>query len=341
MPVVPAQELVRIGSAIFSAAGAPQDIAALVAHSLVDSNLAGHDSHGVVRISQYIELIENGELLPWARPAVVRDQPAAVQVDGGWGFGQVAARFAIELAIERAKQQQLAAVAVGRCNHIGRLGEWSELAAASGTLGIVTSCYGSGPYIAAPYGGAKRLLGTNPLSLAAPIGPGERALVDVATTVVAEGKVRVARAKGAQLPPGALIDKDGRPTTEPEDFYDGGMLLPFAGHKGYGLAVMVELLSVALTGADDMDAQRPVGSLFLCIDVEAFRPAAGFQAYAEALRERMVSAPPAEGFAEVLMPGDPEERARAERQEAGIPVPDATWEAIHQAARHVGISLGA
>ncbi len=338
MPVFPADQLVQIGTRLFESAGAPADIALLVATSLVDANLAGHDSHGVVRIPQYLGQIASGELKPAERPQIVRDRGTAVLVDGCWGFGQVAARFATELAIQRAREHHLAAVSVGRCNHIGRLGEWSELAAASDVACLVTSCYGSGPYAAAPHGGAKRVLSTNPLSFAAPVDDG-RVLVDFATTVVAEGKIRVARAKGEQLPPGAIIDAAGRPTTNPEDYYAGGMLLPFAGHKGFGLAVMVELLSVAIGGADELDPQRAYGSLFLCLDTGAFRASAGYRRYAEQFRERITSAPPAQGFSEVLLPGEPEQRARRQRCQEGIPVPEATWEAIQQAARERGVRL--
>ncbi len=339
MIVVSAGELRRIGSSLFEAAGTPPDIAQLVANSLVDANLAGHDSHGVVRITQYLQQIEKGDLKAAERPVISRDFGTTAQIDGRWGFGQVAVRFATELAIERAREHRLSAVGIGCCNHIGRLGEWSELAAANGMVAIVTSCYGSGPYVAAPFGGAKRALSTNPFSFAAPTEGEGRALVDFATTVVAEGKVRVARAKGEQLAPGAILDPQGRPSTDPEDFYAGGVLLPFAGHKGYGLAVMVELLSDALTGADEMDPARAAGTLVICIDVGAIRPAEGFRAYSKKLQERMVSGPPAEGFKEVLFPGDPEQRARAQRSADGIPLPETTWEGIQAAARERGVGL--
>jgi LDH2 family malate/lactate/ureidoglycolate dehydrogenase len=339
MPTFAADRLIRIGSDLFAAAGTPRDVADLVATSLVDSNLAGHDSHGVVRIPQYLGQIQSGDVLPAERPQIRRDGPTAIQVDGRWGFGQLSARFATELAVERAKQSQMAAVAIGRCNHVGRLGEWSELAAASGLLCLVTSCYGSGPYAAAPFGGAARALSTNPLSFAAPTGDGDRALVDFATTVVAEGKIRVARAKGTQLPPGAILDSQGRPSTNPEDYYAGGVLLPFAGHKGYGLAVMVELISVALGGADGLDSKRAAGTVILCIDPGAFRPADEYLETATRFKQRLLGVPPAQGFDRVLMPGDPEQNMRRERREQGIPVPDATWEAIGAAARERGVAL--
>ncbi|MGH2370532.1 MAG: Ldh family oxidoreductase, partial [Chloroflexota bacterium] len=237
---------------IFVAAGTPEDLAAHVARHLVKANLSGHDSHGVIRIPSYLRSIEQGRLVADARPAVVRDWPATAVVDGKRGFGQVAASFALEVAIGKAATAGVGAASIRHCNHIGRLGDYSETAAERGFIALVT--YGSaGPNSghSAPFGGAARHLGTNPWSVGIPGKESAPVVVDFATTMVAEGKIQVARAKHAPLPPGCIVDKDGKPSTNAEDFYAGGMILPAGGHKGYGLSLVAALLGAGLT------AERP------------------------------------------------------------------------------------
>lgn len=337
-----AHQLTEISRAIFAAAGTPADIAELVARSLVDANLAGHDSHGVIRVPWYIELIQKGQILPAERPRVVKRGRATALVDSAWGFGQVGARQCAELAVELAREGELGLVTTYRSNHIGRLGEWAEIIASAGMIGLVTTSWSAGPFAGAPYGGAARALSTNPIAWGIPLGEGRPLFVaDYATTAVAEGKLRVARAKRAPLPPGLILDPEGRPSTDAEDFYRGGMLLPFGGHKGYALALVVELLSVALSGADATPhvTGHKNGATFLAIDPAVFRPRAEFEAAARAILDRMKAVPPAPGFEEVLVPGEPEVRSRAERERDGIPVAEATWEAIQATAHRLGVPL--
>lgn len=335
----------QVGQAIFEAAGAPPDIAQLVAESLVDANLAGHDSHGVMRIPQYLQDVKQGLVVPDARPRVERDAPSWALVDGCWAFGQVSATFAADQAIEKARRAGVAAVGLVRATHIGRLGAYSERAATSGVVAMVVAG-GFGGRGAAPYGGAATAFGTNPISFGFPAGDEPDVLVDFATTAVAAGKIRVAQAKREPLPPGCLIDREGRPTTDPEEYYRGGMLLPFGGHKGYGLAVAIELLGQCLTGADAFaeegkggPAYGRSGALFIALDAGLFRPREEYERSADAFLRRVRAVPPAPGFAEVLLPGDPERRASASRGRNGIPLPEATWEAILAAGRGVGLNL--
>lgn len=340
MLVFPSEQLVRVGSDIFRACGTPSRVAEAVARSLVDSNLAGHDSHGVIRIMQYVAGIRQGHYLVDAEPRVVSETPATAVVDGEWAFGQETAHFSMELAVRKARETKVAAVSAIRCNHIGRLGEWTELAAAQEMVGLCTvTLLGFGIGVA-PYGGASRVLATNPISVGFPRGEGRPPLIlDYATAAVAEGKVRVARDKGAQLPPGCILDSRGLPSTEPRDFYSGGMLLPFGGHKGYALSLVVELLSAALGGADlalDKDG-RASGSFYLAIDPTAHRTFEEFVTSVEQTGERVVAVPPAPGFEEVLLPGDPEQRSRAERLAHGVPLPEATWKAVISLARELGV----
>lgn len=337
MPVVDPDVLRALARSVFRAVGSPAETADLVAGSLVGANLAGHDSHGVIRVPAYVQQVRDGRLTPTATPAVVRETPTAAVVDGRWGFGQLTARRSMELAIEKARRHGIGAVAAISCNHIGRLGEWAELAAANGVVGFVSVAMQGGTLHAAPYGGAERAMSTNPLAFGIPSG-GTRlpVVVDFATTAVAEGKLRVAKAKGARLPPGCILDASGQPSTNPDDFYAGGTMLPFGGHKGYGLAVVVELLSLALTGA--LASKRgsfASGSFYLCIDPNAFGSSAAYAGAVAELLERIKSVRPAPGFNEVLLPGEPEHRSRQARQN-GIPVDDTTWQALHQTAAEVG-----
>ena len=329
--------------AIFVAAGAPDEVARRMAGSLVDSNLAGHDSHGVIRISQYVREIRDGQLDPTARPEVLREGPSWAYVDGKWGFGHEAARFSMARAVEKAADSGVAAVAAVRCNHIGRLGEWGEQAAAARMIGIACVSMGSpGSMWVTPFGGAGRALSTDPITIGAPRAEGPALLLDFATSASPEGKVRVARDKGAALPPGVAIDKDGNPTTDPNAVYAGGALLPAAGHKGYALGFMVEVLAMALSGAfePEMISERGAssGSFFLAIDPAVFGPFEHYAQAVERIAERMKSTPPAPGFEEVLLPGEPEHRTRAARA-AAVALPSATWNAIAEDARVLGVAV--
>jgi LDH2 family malate/lactate/ureidoglycolate dehydrogenase len=334
-------QLIALGADVFAALGAPDDIAHEVASSLVAANLTGHDSHGVQRIPRYAQAIRRGALKPAARPTLLLDQGVIASVGGKGGFGQLAARVATELAVARAREHHLAAVAAVDCYHMGRMGEWAEIAAAQGMLGLNLLGVNFGP-CAAPFGGRRRALGTNPLAFATP-GPDDAApalLGDFATTVVAEGKLNVARAQGLPVPAGTILDAAGTPSTNPHDFYAGGALLPAGGYKGTALALLAEVLGCALTGAEQyLSADGYNGALFICIAPDAFRPRASFDAASASVLAKARSCPPAEGCEAVLVPGDPEQRARAERAQHGIPLPDATWNELVALATALGVAV--
>lgn len=343
-----AEQLRRVSRAAFVATGAPEDIAARVAESLVDANLTGHDSHGVMRIPQYVNGIAQGEIDVRARPEVCRETAVSALVDGHWTFGQVAAGRATQVAIAKARENGVAAVGLIRAHHIGRLGEYSEMASAQGVILMVFAGGFEGGHGAAPYGGRQIAFGTNPLSFGLPAGERPDVMVDFATTAVAAGKIRVAMAKGEQLPEGMIADKEGRPTTNPADYFDGGFLLPAGGHKGYGLAVVVELLGQAFTGADTTAEgnlggpfYRRSGSLFVALNAGLFRPAEEYAQAADNVINRIKAVPPAPGFSEVMLPGEPELRARWRRACDGIAVPEATWEAIKACTAPLGVDVDA
>jgi uncharacterized oxidoreductase len=348
--IVDAQVLEAFGKDVFIALGTPEDIAAEVAGHLVRANLAGHDSHGAIRIPQYATMIAQGAIRPAGRPTVLRDQGAALLVDGGDGFGQYAMAFALEQGMSRAREQGAAVVTIRRANHIGRLGEYTERAARQGLVSEVTvGAAGPGIGGATPFGGAARFLGTNPWSLGIPT-TGEPVVVDFATTVVAEGKVRVARAKREALPPGCIVDRRGEPSTDPEDFYAGGMLLPFGGHKGYGLALAAALFGglaaigetdpsmagAAAPPAEQGQGDRLGGVFMLVVDPAAFGEPASYVATVGQVTAALKRVPSAPGVAEVLLPGEPEARSRRQRLQEGIPLPEDTWASIAQVAAQAG-----
>jgi len=336
-----------LGRRIFEAAGAPADIAEHVADHLVASNLAGHDSHGVIRISWYVEEVRDGWIRPAARPRIVDDRPATALVSGEWGFGHPAATIAVDAACERARRHGLGAAGLVRANHIGRLGTYMERAAERGLVGMMWLGGLSTGRSVVPYGASRGLYGTNPMSFAFPAGAAGTLLLDFATTAIAAGKVSVARDKGVPLPEGAVIDREGRPSTDPAAFLDGGALLPFGGHKGYALAFFAEVLGQALTGGEvaggegrDEGTFGRSGALFLALDPGLFRPAAETMATAAAFAEEIRGLPPAPGFERVMAPGDPEARSRVAR-EGAIPLPEMTWRHIVAAAESLQVPVQA
>ena len=236
MPTVPADRLLAISRRIFEAAGTPADLAEIVSDHLINANLAGHDSHGVIRIPSYVQTIKRGQLDPAARPRTVEDRGPTIRVDGNWAFGQVAARYAIDLAIARAKELGVALVGIVHANHIGRVGEYPTIAAERGVAAFVT--VGGPGRSVAPFGGRQGGLGTNPISFGFPAASHPPFLVDFATSAIAGGKVMVARARHEPLPEGILMGPDGLPSTDPNDFFRGGVMHAFGAHKGAALSLM-------------------------------------------------------------------------------------------------------
>ena len=358
MPVVAPDGLARWLARVFEAAGAPPPDAAAVADHLVTANLMGHDSHGAVRTVQYVDAIRAGRIRPGAAIAVERETAVTAVVDGNWNFGQIVAREAMALAIGKARGHGLAAVAGYRSAHIGRAGAYGEQAAAAGlaALGFVNG-HGGGVW-AAPFGGLARRLATNPLFVAAPTGdPDAPFVLDMATPVAAEGKVRVARNRGAELPPGWIVDAAGAPSTDPHDLYGGdppdsrprGALLPLggsAGHKGSGLSLAVDLLAGALGPAGTSAAGGPGGGrpaasgggngfFMIAIDPVRFGDRGRFEDTLADLLAHVRRPPVAEGFDAILTPGEPERRRMAERR-AGLPIDGETWRQLGEAAAAAG-----
>ena len=354
MIVKQAAELRRLVEEILVAAGADARNAAIVANHLVLANLSGVDLHGIWHVPSYVAGIRAGVISPTAWPEVVRQTPTSALVRGHWTFGHVAAEFAMQQAIEKAAQSGIAVVAVVEDNHTGRLGHYAEMAIAQHMISLVA--LGSEvPGTAAPYGGRERRLHTNPLAMGFPAGDEPAMMFDFATTTAAGVKIVNAFRRGQQLPPNTIIDKDGRPTTNPADFINGGALLPFGGHKGYALMVAADILgrlfsgapayadapgTHTITAADGRTTTRSSPGLTLVVlRADLFQSYEQYASRADELERNIRAVPPAPGFKEVLVPGDPELRTRLVRQRDGIPIEDDIWQSLAMAGQSLGIAV--
>lgn len=328
---------------IFIAAGANETNARVCAAHIAGANLCGVDTHGAWQVAGYVQDIRRGWLVPAAQPRVTREQPGAVLVEGGWTFGQVAAEFAVGEGLKRLDRHAVVLVGVVQCHHLGRVGHYPELAAQRGAIALVCGGgYGVGSPITVPFGGRDPIFNTNPLAYAAPARD-SRVMADFATTAGANARVRIARERGEPLPEGFAVDAEGRSTTDAEAVADGGSLLPFGGHKGYALMTLIEVLSRIVMGADDYAQEGRGGPVYghqgvcmLLLRPDVFRPAADYRAGVAELADALRAVRPAAGVAEVLAPGDPERRTRAERARDGIPMPADVWQSLLDTAAAVG-----
>lgn len=341
MQTIQSQTLTSYIQSLFQAAGAPTTHAERVANSLVSANLAGHDSHGVIRTVQYLNNIKDAMLDPVAEPAIVREMGVVTMVDGQRSFGQVAAHHAINIAIEKAKTYGTATTGLFNSGHVGRLGEWVALATNEQMIGVGYCNGGSRGGLVTPHGGRARRIGTNPLACAIPRANAAPIVIDFATSVVAEGKVRVARNGGKALDPNRILDVNGEPSIDPNDLYAGGMLLPAAEHKGYCLGLMMDFLGGILTGGGCAvlpTYQYGNGVLFTVHNIEAFRPLADFFADGEIVAQAMIETPPRAGVERVLLPGEPEQLTAKARLQQGIPIDNNTWQQLIEAGEALSIT---
>jgi LDH2 family malate/lactate/ureidoglycolate dehydrogenase len=325
---------------LLRALGTPEDLAAVVGEALVNANLTGHDSHGLIRMPAYAQTVRDGKVHPEARASVVRRQGATACVSAHRGWGQPGARLAAETAIAIAGEHGAGAVVLQESPHVGRLADYAEQIARAGHLAMMVTNAGVN---VAPFGGRDRQLGTDPIAFGIPRGDGQPPIIsDFATSVVAEGKLQVARAYGRSVAPGTIIDSDGRATEDPEDFYAGGALLPAQGYKGYGLAVAIEALGGALSGMGPAmlpDFGDGNGMFVLVLQVEAFAPLERFIAQIEQMAHSLLAAPTAPEAEVVLLPGQLELRTREQRLREGVPIPGDTWDAVLALADELGVSI--
>jgi uncharacterized oxidoreductase len=330
---------------ILRAAAVSEEETQIVRRHMIGANLVGHDSHGVILLHTYMDRIKRGHIVPGAKFEIVREGPTTARINGNWGFGQVVSERAMQLAIDKAKIYQVAAITVFHQSHVGRVGDYPLMAARAGMIGIMTADSGKTSKAVAPFGGRVARLGTNPICIAMPSDLPGPVFIDMATSAVAAGKLSVARNRKQAIPYGWIVDKDGKPTTDPLAYYAGGAILPVGGdqgHKGYGLSFMVEILSGLLTGLGfGIDPKGPHndGVFMAAFAVEAFRPLDEFKREIAEFVAYVKDTPPAEGFPEVLYPGEIEYRTEQQRRREGIPIEDETWRQLTALAEAAGVAL--
>ena len=357
---VPVDALQDFTARIFGAAGCSPAEAARVAHYLVAANLTGHDSHGVARVPRYVEALASGAVFADRVAAIVFENDAIAVVDGRMGLGQTVAPQAVEIGVAKALRSGAAVVALRNAGHVGRVGDWAELAASRGAISIhFVNAHGS--VLVAPFGGAERRFSTAPFCVGVPRAGQDPVVLDFATSLVAEGKVLVASNGGKPIPADALIGPDGAMSGDPRLLYGeiagtdrrdarvgAGAIRAFGGHKGSGLALICELLGGILTGNGASGPLAPEapgeprrfrnGMLSIYLAPAHFGSPEEFDAATQAYIEFIRAARPAEPGGAVLTPGEPEARLRAERRAAGVPMPRAAWAAILAAAARLGVA---
>lgn len=342
MPILTAEDLDDVCRRIFEAHGVPGPVATVVARSLVLGNLKGHDSHGVIRVIDYVDWLAKGWIDPAGELEMISDAGPILITDGHHGFGQYVGRQATGRAIERARELGICVLTLRRSGHLGRLGEFAEMAAEAGLVHFsFTNTHGGGVLVA-PHGGCERRLSANPLAAAAPVAGGEAIIMDLATSTVAEGKLKVWRARGESVAPGLFVTASGETSTDPSDFYADppGALLPMAGHKGFALSVFAEVFAGALAGGSCSrpDERRVANGWFaLFVDPDRFCGRDFYEAEIARFRDWVKSSRRMEGVDAILMPGEPEARTEAARSRDGIPLDEDTWSRIESIARRCGV----
>ncbi len=346
MPTFNRSQLFQLSQKILTGAGVSIPEAAIVAEELAEANIVGHDSHGVMRLVQYVQMMQEGFVKPGSPIEVVTDAPAFAILDGHFNFGQVAAARALELGMEKARSAGTATIMVRNCNHVGRLGSYTHKAARQGFVSLM-AVNAPGPGGVAPFGGIDRRLGTNPISMGAPY-KDEAVVLDMTTSATAEGKLRVAHQKGESIGEGLIIDGNGNPSTNPGDYYAKpyGAILPLGGaamgHKGFGLAVMVDVLCGMLSGSGVCREDLPRGAngvWLYVIDISRFVGRDEFECLMAKYAESIKSARKLPGVSEILLPGEIEVRRGVERAASGVLIPDETWRQIRETAQKLGVSL--
>jgi uncharacterized oxidoreductase len=351
MPTLKPERLTQITNDLLLAVGSSESHAEIVSEHLTNANLAGHDSHGFIRIIQYVREINEGDINPTAEPAVLKETSTTAQLDGKSTFGQVAMTAALEVGMAKARENGLGLVNVSNHEHTGRVGTYAETAAKEGMASFMCSGYVGGPNLmsVAPFGGTVRKLSTNPLVIAFPYNDDGPVLLDFATTISAEGKLRVARAKGATLPDYWTITADGTPSNDPNTYYEGGSLLPIGGlhggHKGYALSFMVTLFGAVLAAVATPELQNAraagdtmlYGSTLILIDLQRLGSLELIKAQVEGIVTYVKDTPLREGFTEVLYPGEFEIRNRLQRRADGLYIEDATWDGVTELMAQYGV----
>jgi hydroxycarboxylate dehydrogenase B len=336
------RSLRNITAQIFTKMGSSKEEAEIVANHLVDADLFGVDSHGVIRVPEYVSKIQGKSkygfvIKPNASIRIEKESPSTVAVDGGSGFGQVVAKKTMEIAIEKAKISGICVATARNLDHAGRIGEFTSMAAKCDLIGAM---FVKNPPAMQPFGGTARLIGNNPISYAFPTGnPDLPVSLDMAMSVAAGGKMRFAMDKGEAIPFGWIVDMNGNPTTDPSDYFDnGGSMLPLSGHKGYGLAIVTEILGGILSGAGALNENPTNNALFaFVVNIESFLPLSEFKSNIDKFISDIKNSPKKPGVGEIFLPGELEARTKERRLKEGIPLPEKTWQNIEKIADELRI----
>ena len=338
------ERLSDFAAAVLEAEGVPAADARLVARCLVQAELWGHPSHGMLRLAWYVARVRSGVVDPVAKAETVVDLGALAVLDGREGLGHVVCAHAAVDAVRRAREHGVGVVGVRNSNHFGMAAHFTRMIAEQGCVGVVTT---NGSPAMAPWGGREKAVGANPWSIAAPAGRHGVTVMDIANVNAARGKIYAARERGASIPEGWALDAEGRPTTDPAAAI-AGVILPMGGHKGYAVAFMMDVLSGVLTGSSfatgvsgpqQAERRSGCGHLVLALDVAAVADPGDFGRRMEALIAEMKAVPLAEGFDEIFFPGEIEDRSRTRRERQGIELPTKTMEALERLAAETGVPL--
>jgi len=344
--LIPAPRLKTIATLLLKAARVPPADAELVADSLVEANLRGVDSHGVQHLPIYVERIRLGLVELHPTFPILNEANNTALIDGQNSLGQVAAMHAMELAIAKGREAGTALIGVRGTNHCGMLAYFAMRAVREGLIGFA-SC--NGPANMAPWGGKDLLISNNPICFAIPAGEDLPIVLDMANSVVAKGKLYAARSKGESIPEGWALDKHGQPTTDPSAALNGGSLVPVGRYKGYGLALVMDVMAGLMTGSGfglgvgslhhELTRGMNLGLLMGAMNVESFMPLSTFRQLVDDYSQQMRSSTPAAGFERVYLPGELEFASRLRRAEEGIPVPQKVWQALLTTAQELGVDL--
>ncbi|WP_342706090.1 Ldh family oxidoreductase [Burkholderia arboris] len=341
---VQAEGLTEFGTAILETLGVPRQDAHLLADSLVTAELWGHSSHGMLRLPWYVERLRTGVMTAVTAPERVLDGGAVSILDGRHGIGQVLTATAVQLGIERARQYGISAVGVRNSNHFGTAAYFTRESAKAGCVAFLAT--NASPAMA-PWGGREKSVGTNPWSIAAPGGRRGVAVMDIANTAVARGKIYLAAERGVPIPDNWAADEQGVPTTDASQAIHG-LILPMAGHKGYVISFMMDVLAGVLTGSHfgsnvvgPYDATKPsgCGHLLITIDIKSMMPVGEFEHRMETLIDEIKDVPKAHGVEEIFFPGELEDRNTEKLRETGITLADNTWQSMIKLAEETDTQL--
>ena len=344
MPHIQHAPLRTLSQALYEAVGVPADQAKIVTDHLIDANLFGHDSHGSIRTPGYLKAIKAGSINPVKELNIIRESPTTAVIDAEQTLGIVVAYKAMQMAVDKAKSHSLGAVAVHQSSHIGRLGDYPPLATEQGCIGLLI--LNGGARFTAPFGGTTRRLPPNPIAASVPTPNGKPLMLDITTSMAAGGKIDVYRARGEELPEGWLINDRGEAVTDPGAFRDGNVaMLPLGGpmgHKGYGLATMIDAIAGGLSWAGcsaDPPTRGGSGFIAMAIKIEAFIDLDEYLKEVGILCDWIKSSPTAPDFDTVYLPGEIEWEKRTEREADGIYIEDETWGNLCEAANEYGVEL--